>query len=659
MADYIFDSWKELMTDFRQSVQKDLEEIHAQKQAVQEMKAEIFSKMEGGKYYRDPERIVLSAPEIVIGNVDYSGDLMSGTGTVTVKGTNLVFDGVGSDGSVVTRAPKIRQTAVNPGIDGQENVVCSTSEIVSQACGITIESNHSYGAFSQATAPAGDRGGIRIHADQNLELTSALSCEGRKSQIEATVESLDSEIQALEKQTDEKMASVEQLLKDLKKMLGEEDELNQDEDYEVRLNTYDISAIHQSIEDALPQLYHETLDFIRSVSQLAEANRTKKVLEAERDVIPESDTFRNGSTLAQMSLVAEQINMATLDGDGCMHTNATAGVNIRTPQMDINMTDGSSKLVKGGGLNVTAENVTLSSLEASDDGKEYEAKGSFKVLSKNVGLIAMDYQRPDDAKPMTVKGPTAGGQVALTAQKVTVNAFTPKDIEYDDNGQMTKGEIEASGDVIVRAKNFTVEAIDYEAKDGKMAPKCQTEGSSISLRTEKLNMLSADKDGKATGSVDINAKAINLKTMDVDKEKLTDNKLAEGGSMTIVSEKMYVGATSKDVKSKKLQMVSEEIGAFADNTLEMQQGDGKAVVQLDGGNASVGGSKTQIYGATTINDKTEVKGELKAPKVSGDSIEAKSAFKSPNISDGMSAGAGGGGGSLSAKLKAEDAPKEN
>jgi hypothetical protein len=72
----------------------------------------------------------------------------------------------------------------------------------------------------------------------------------------------------------------------------------------------------------------------------------------------------------------------------------------------------------------------------------------------------------------------------------------------------------------------------------------------------------------------------------------------------------------------------------------------------------VGGSDTQIYGATTINDKTEVKGELKAPKVSGESIEAKSAFKSPNISDGMGAGAGGGGGSLSAKLKAEDAPKE-
>ena len=111
-------------------------------------------------------------------------------------------------------------------------------------------------------------------------------------------------------------------------------------------------------------------------------------------------------------------------------------------------------------------------------------------------------------------------------------------------------------------------------------------------------------------------------------------------------------------RSKKIQAVSEEIGAFADKTLEIQQGDGKAVVQLDGGNASVGGSKTQVYGATTINDKTEVKGELKAPKAAIDNLEAKSSFKSPNIKDGMGVGGGGGGGSLSAKLKTEDAPKD-
>ena len=136
-----------------------------------------------------------------------------------------------------------------------------------------------------------------------------------------------------------------------------------------------------------------------------------------------------------------------------------------------------------------------------------------------------------------------------------------------------------------------------------------------------------------------------------------EGKVAAGSTMTLVSEKMYVGAKSKDVKSKKLQAVSEEMGLFADKTFEAQQGDGKAVVQLDGGNAAVGGSKTDVFGATTINGKTEVKDELKAPKATIDNIEAKSSFKSPNISDGMAVPGAAGGGSLSAKLKAEDAPK--
>jgi hypothetical protein len=113
------------------------------------------------------------------------------------------------------------------------------------------------------------------------------------------------------------------------------------------------------------------------------------------------------------------------------------------------------------------------------------------------------------------------------------------------------------------------------------------------------------------------------------------------------------------VKSKKVQVASEEIGAFADNTFEAQQGEAKAVVQLDGGKTSLGGDKTQIYGDTTIEAKTEIKDELKAPKATIDHVEAKSSFKSPNIKDGASAGGGGGGGSLSAKLTLEDAPADD
>ena len=657
MADYIFDSWKQLMTDFRQSVQKDLEEIHTQKEAVQQMKAEIFSRMNSGRYYRDPERIVISAPEIVIGNVDYSGDLIDGGGTVIVKGNSLSLEGVGSEGQVVTRAPRIRQTAVNPGIDGQENVVCDTSEVVTQACGIVIQSNSSQGAFSQGPALVGERGGIAILADQSLQLSAATSCEGRKKNIDKTVKALDEQIKGLEKRADAKMQSVEKCLKGLKDLLTQEDKLNVDEGYKVRLNSKELTGIQNQVDVLLPQLYQATIDFINSVSRLAEANRSKKLLTAEKESIGDGDAFRKHSTQAKMNLVAESINMATLDGDGCLRTNAEAGVNIRTRQMDVNMTDMKSRLLKGGGLNLKAENVTISSLEPSDDeGKELKAKGSFKVLSKDISLVSMDYEKKAVDKPMIAKEATAGGKVTVTARKVAVNAITPKALEYDDQGKLTKGEVEAIGDVTVRAKHFTVEAMDYQAQNGKMKPKEQTKGSRISLRTEQLNMLSADIEGKSTGRVDINAKQINLKSMDVDKEKLTDAKLAEGGQMTLVSEKMYVGATSKKEKSKKIQTVSEEIGTFADKTLELQQGEGKALLQLDGNNVSMSGSKAQLYGETTINGATEVKSELKAPKITGNHIEAKSSFKSPNITDGMAVGGAGGGGSLSAKMKIEASP---
>ncbi len=256
------------------------------------------------------------------------------------------------------------------------------------------------------------------------------------------------------------------------------------------------------------------------------------------------------------------------------------------------------------------------------------------------------------------KALTADGKISMTAKNVEVSTCNPANLERDDNGKLTKGEYKAEGDVIVKSKTFTVESLDYEVADGKLKTKALTKDGKIDVRSEKMNFLAADAEGKATGSINMNAKAVAVKSMDVDKEKLTDSALAAGSTMTLVSEKMYVGSKSKDIKSKKLQAVSEELGAFADKTLEIQQGDGKALVQLSGGNASVGGSKTQVYGDTTINAKAEVKGELKAPKATIDNIQAKSSFKSPNISDGMAMGAGGGGGSLSAKLKTEDAPKE-
>ena len=651
--DYIFDDWKQILSDFQNSVEKDLAEIHKQKEAVQQMKTEIFDRLDNGKYICDEHRIVLSAPEIIIGNVDKSGDLKGGS-KVIIRGTEVNVEGAGEEGTIINRAPIIRQTAVDPGIDGQEAVVYPHSAVLTQARSVVLQSNDAKDTFSQSIAVPGGSG-ITIHADQALNIDASLSSEDRKTTIEASVNDLKQQKSDLKKVTDQQKSDIEKFFTDLKKIMDDEEKLN-DGFMNTRVNLVDIEKARADVESIIPALYSLTIDYIHGVSQQAELNRQITALEAEKDAIKSGDDFKNKATGAQLSLNAESINVTTVDGDGNLRKNDGAGISVWTPQMGIDMSQADGTLVEGSSFNVASENVIISTGNPKDDGSEVTATGQVNILSKDIIIESMDYQKKDDS--FTEKGLAADGKVSITAKTIEVATTNPKDITRDDQGKVTKGEYTAEGDVVIRSKTVAVETLDYEVADGELKPKALTKDSKIEMRSEKMGMLAADTEGKATGSISLNAKAVDVKSMDVDKEKLTDSALAAGSTMTIVSEKMYVGSKSNDIKSKKIQAVSEEIGAFADKTLEIQQGDGKAVVQLDGGNASMGGSKTQIYGPTTINDKTEVKGELKAPKVVGDSIEASSAFKSPNIKDGMGAGAGGGGGSLSAKLKTEDAPKE-
>ena len=654
---YIFEEWKKMLEKFQQCVDKGVEEMHQQKAEVQQIKTDIFDRLDRGAYYHDDERIVISAPEIVIGNVDKSGALNGGyVGTVVIKGSDVSLEGVGETGRIVSRAPIIHQKAVNPGIDGRENVVCDSSEIVSQACDIVLHSSDAKEEFSQIPIHAG-RGGISLHADQRFNIEAAVTAERRKKQIEDVIKGLDTQSKELKKSVENQKKAVDKFLQDMIKLAEKEEKLNSPKDHSTFTNLTDISKVHEQMEALMPSVYRSTQTFIDLVSELAEVNRRKKALEKEKGTIKTGDDFKKKSTGASMSVVAERISVATADGDGNLHTNPGAGISVRTPRMGLNMHDDQGALVKDGYFSVSAQNITLDTVNPKDKGKEWPMEGKVKIQSKDINLEAIDYKM-NDKNQLWEKELTKEGKITMSAKTVEVSTANPKGIERDEKGKLIKGEFVGEGDVIIRSKTVTVESLDYEVKDGKLSTKALTKDGKLGIRTEKTTVIAADTEGKATGSINLNAKAVNVKSMDVDKEKLTDSKLAAGSTMTLVSEKMYVGAKSKDVKSKKVQTVSEEIGAFADKTLEMQQGEGKAAVQLDGGNAAVGGSKTQVYGETTINGKTEVKDELKAPKVVGDSVEAKSAFKSKNISDGMAMGGASVSGKLSTKLKTEDAPKE-
>jgi hypothetical protein len=663
--DYIFKEWEKKLSAFEDSIEKKLEDIRQCKEDIQQLKAELTNQIEKGQYIRDDQRLILSAPEVIIGNLDPNGLLYSGAGSaVVIRGTEVSLQGVGEGGQVETRASSIRQTAEDPGIDGLEHVVTSVSQVVSQARHIIIQSDDAEGAFSAVTEPVGSSG-VRIHADQNIEIGALATAESREKRLDDLISSYKDRKSELKTQVSDHKSSFKDLVKEIEKLLDDKAKLL-DDDNDARSNYQDIYEIDEEIERLSGALSDAMYSYSQTLSMLAEVNRQIDCFTKEKNAIKKGDDFKTKTTGTSVSIASENISIASIDGEGNIRDNEGAGIGILGNEVNIISAETDGKLKEKGQVRIQAKTVEVTTAGADkveiDEQEhvvktaEHTAEGDIILTSKNITLESLDYEVKE--KKMQEKALTQDGRISVRAKTVEVSTENSANVEVDDTGALTKANYTAEGDFILRSKTVTVESVDYDLENGEKKEKALTAEGKVSVRAEKMDLSATDTEGKATGSISVNAKAVAVKSMDVEKEKRTDDKLAAGSTMVIVSEKMFVGAKTKDVKSKKVQVVSEEVGAFADKTLEIQQGDGKALVQLEGGNASVGGSKTQVYGDTTINAKAEIKGEVKAPKATIDSIQAKSEFKSPNISDGMPAAPGAGGGSLSAKLKTEDAPEE-
>lgn len=666
--EYIFEKWEKKLSDFKDNVESELSEIRKCKAEMQQMQLDLVAKIKKGHYVYDPECLVLSAPKIIIGHVDRNGTLLGGGSEVIIRGTQVGVQGAGEGGTVEVRASSIRHIAEDPGVDGLEHVVGTLSEIISQARNIIIQSNEvsndkdSQGAFSATTVPTGSSG-VRIHADKEIDIHAAMTAETRQKNLESLISGLEGLQSDLKDQADECKESFDELAGELKDLLAEREDLMEDNNG-VRTNYLDISDKSEEIEDTAQLLTKQSYHYIEVLSKLAETNRRLKCFKNEKDSITTGDDFKVNRTGAKVRVLGEAINLVSADGEGNLRDNEGAGINMVANDVSIAAIESDDSLKEKGSVSIRAKNVEVSTANTADVQREkegtltaatYAAEGDFTLKSKNITIESVDYEVADSKKKE--KQLTDDSKIKLRAKTIEVSTEGSANIEVDENGAITKANYTAEGDLIVKSKTVTVKSTDNDIENGEEKEKALTSESKVFIRAEKVDVVSTDTEGKATGSVSINAKAVSVKSMDTDKESGDDSALAEGSTMLLVSEKMYMGSKSDDVKSKKVQVVSEEIGAFADKTIEAQQGDGKAVVQLADGKSAVGGDETQVYGKTTINADTEVKGEVKAPKATIDDLNASTHFKTPNIEDGMAAGAGGGGGSLSTKLTKEDAGK--
>ena len=631
--DYIIKDWEKKMSAFESSVEKDLKEIRKCKADIQQMRNEIQREKLGNYFVRDAQRIILSAPEIILGNVDPDGVLYDGAASkIVLRGTDVDLEASGHGGRVETRAASIRQIAEDPGSDGHEHVVGVLSEVVSQARQIVIESDDATGAFSALPSSGGS--GVCIHTDSQIEISATQTAESREKQLENRIKELETRKSQLKEQAADHKESFGDLIKEIEELMQKREELVKD-DNAIRAKYNEMEEANAELELVTESLGEEARSYSAILAMLSETNRLLKCFKEEKSKIKKGDDFKKNATGCAVSILGERIGLASVDGEGNLRDTDGSGIAMTANRVSIAAIEADGKLKEKGQVRIQAKNVevtTAGTADATYDKGEltkatYEAEGDFTLKSKNITIESVDYEVAD--KKRKEKQLTADSKIKLRAKTIEVSTESSANVEVDDEGKLTKANYQAEGDIIVRSKTLTVASTDNDLENDETKEKALTAGGTITIRAEKMDLAATDTEGKATGSVSINAKDVSLKSMDTDKESHDDKALAAGSTMLIVSETMNVGAKSKDMKSKKVEAMSEEISVAADKTLEHSQGDGKASVKLADGKATVEASKTQI------GCDTEVKGEVKAPKATIDKVQANQSFKSPNITDGM------------------------
>lgn len=588
-----FKYWQEALDDFQKNVEKDLNEIRRYKSEVQQMKIDLIDHLEKGRYVRDDQRVIISAPEIIIGNVDKSGTLCGSHSKIILRGTDICLDGVGAGasgvGSIVSRAASIRQIAVDPGMDGQENVAKDISEIVSQARNVIIRSEKQANDVFPTYGLSGTDGGITLSTDGQISLNATLPCETLKEKLEQEETALTTQANELKKEASQAKSEVSSLISQIDKLF-DQDLMNLDETM-TRTNYMDIDELHEEIRNISGTIYSAMTRYFNVLSRLAESNRQMNSIKEQKEAAGQlQSSFKEKSTDTSISLRSENISLTSTDGDGNLRTNDGAGIGLAGKEISLTSYGNDSALIKDSGIYMGSQDVEINTANP-------------KIADKNTDLPA-------------------------------------------------------EGSVRVVSKEIQVEAVDYETKDDKTEEKSLTKEGSFTLRAEKINLNATDTEGKATGTIAANAKAVEVKAMDVDKEKRTDKELAAGSSLLLLAEKVYAGARDKKTRSKSVQVASDKVGLFGDTTVELQQ-DGKAILQLSGGDAALSGSKTTLYGEMTSQGKSTFKSDVTAGTVEMKNLKVDSSFKTPYTTEGISVPGAPSTAKLGAKLSEEELKSNN
>lgn len=586
-----FSKWIGSLDAFAGKIESTLDEIRGAKAQMQQAKSEFIEFLEKGQYYRDDERIIISAPEIIIGNLMKDGTLITTQPSkVIIRSNEISLEGVGTDatsiGKISQKASKIENICIDPGIDGLEKVVKGTSEYSIHACNIgMLSEDTTEGVF--ASQPIAGKGNIMLSADNQIDLEAAKPGTNKAKKIDEISNDNSSKGKDkanLEEKYKKQKKQIEDTEKYLQSLLNYKTDIFNNSQ-QISANCLDIESLQEEIENTVRTLSIELSDCGRILSEWAEVSRQIKGLKNTKNIIDkEVKNYEKNGNGTSVNILAESTNIRAIDADGNIQKSDDAG------------------------LHVLGKNVEIKSNQEDDSVLD---NSHINLLTQEIRLSTENYKRE-------------GENINYTSE----------------------------GNIHVVSKNIVMESVDYERKKGEeRKEKALTKDGCIKMRAENMELSSYDTEGKASGKFSLNSKNISLKAMDVDKEKLTDKEMAKDSKMLLLTDKIYAGDPEEKSLTQQIQLAADKVGIFAKTTAEIQQDEAKAAVQLDGGNISLSGSKTNLFGETTVNGKTTFKADTVQGKATVDNIEIKTSLKSPKTSEGIAVPSSPSSEKISTKLK--------
>jgi len=608
----IFKEWLDLAEAFAGCVNNALAEIHQKKQEMESIKTAFLEELNSGQFISDPECIIISAPKIIIGNVNKSGELKSGGGEVIIRGTNLKMNGVSEAGRIEMAAPTICQTAIDTGIDGREKVVYIGSTITSQARSITLDSKNPNITATQKDGvfmtPPPTPVGISLLSETGIDIGATLSKKAKADIIKDYKETLTNEkgddTQGVQGKVKKSQAKLTALVKDMNDILKSKsvDEMIGDDDL-TRTNVMAIDELNSVLKEKIPLFYHKMNSYVRKISELAELNRALKCVAEEENAPGQTvgeDDFPKKSTGTSIILKSENIALHSVDGDGNWRTNPESGIDIR------------------------ANDIKLRSLAEKDALSKPENKSRITLQSRNIDLLTSDQ----------------------------------KDIVYDGNEVKSK-MMPLEGSVSIRSKTVNIDSIDIEQTDKNQFKEKLNADSEVNIRAQKVRVNTINENGKSVGKFSVHSKKISMKSVDVnDNEgklefdeqknvkhpKLTAQEVTKESQMTLLSAIVNVGYSKKKMMSDRIYVLSKEKSVVhSDKQTMITMGadqKGSAGVNLKSDNVSLIASNGKAFikgkSGVLVYGETSVKAKMNAGDIACNSVDAKSYVKSPNFTDGIS-----------------------